>query len=86
MSLVTSIRAELLARKGSWRKICSDTQLSYWWLIKFAQGRIKNPGAANLEILKMYFEQSTGKDNGCGDINVIETCLDVNIVPTNGRR
>lgn len=57
MSLITSIRAELLARKGNWRKICSDTNLSYWWLTKFAQGRISNPGAMNLEILKTYFEQ-----------------------------
>lgn len=60
MSLITSIRTELLARKGSWRKICSDTKLSYWWLTKFAQGRISNPGAVNLEILKSYFEQEGG--------------------------
>jgi len=57
MSLITSIRAELLARKGSWRKICSDTNLSYWWLTKFAQGRISNPGTVNLEILRIYLEK-----------------------------
>jgi hypothetical protein len=57
MSIITSIRAELLARKGTWRDICNDTHLSYWWLTKFAQGRISNPGATNLEVLKIYFEQ-----------------------------
>lgn len=57
MSLITSVRGELLARKGTWRKICSDTNLSYWWLTKFAQGRINNPGTVNLEILRSYLEK-----------------------------
>lgn len=57
MSIITSIRTELLARKGNWRKICEETKLSYWWLIKFAQGRISNPGTVNLEILRTYLEK-----------------------------
>jgi hypothetical protein len=60
MSIITAIRTELLARKGNWRKICSDTNLSYWWLTKFAQGRISNPGTVNLEILKTYLEKEGG--------------------------
>lgn len=60
MSIITTIRTELLARKGSWRRICSDTNLSYWWLTKFAQGRISNPGAVNLEILRIYLEKAGG--------------------------
>jgi len=60
MSIITAIRTELLARKGNWRKICSDTNLSYWWLTKFAQRRISNPGTVNLEILKTYLEKEGG--------------------------
>ncbi|MBU9413522.1 hypothetical protein [Burkholderia multivorans] len=57
MSIITFIRSELLARKGNWRKICEETNLSYWWLIKFAQGRISNPGMKNLEVLRTYLEK-----------------------------
>lgn len=56
MSLVTTVRTELLARKGDWPFICRQAGVSYWWAIKFAQGQIKSPGAKNLEILQKYFE------------------------------
>ncbi|WP_146010176.1 hypothetical protein [Burkholderia sp. WAC0059] len=60
MSIIASIRTALLARKGNWRKICDETNLSYWWLTKFAQGRISNPGTVNLEILRTYLEKEGG--------------------------
>ena len=55
MSLVTTIRTELLARKGSWPFICRETGISYWWLTKFAQGRVENPRIRVLEKLEKYF-------------------------------
>jgi hypothetical protein len=56
MSLITSTRSELMARKGDWPEICQLTGLSYWWLIKFAQGRIEEPGVSKLEKLMEHFE------------------------------
>ncbi|PVX77194.1 hypothetical protein [Paraburkholderia unamae] len=58
MSLVLSVRAELNARKGEWPAICKRTGLSYWWLIKYAQGRIDNPGVLKLEKLMEHFESN----------------------------
>lgn len=55
MSLVTTTRDELLARKGDWPAISRQTSLSYWWLIKFAQGRIANPGVSHIEALQSHF-------------------------------
>jgi hypothetical protein len=55
MSLVTVVKTELLARKGEWPRISRETGISYWWLIKFAQGRIPNPGVLVLEKLQKHF-------------------------------
>lgn len=54
MSTVTAIRSDLAARKGEWPAICRETGLSYWWLTKFAQGRIKEPGLTKIERLQAY--------------------------------
>ncbi|CAN7399415.1 hypothetical protein [Paraburkholderia terricola] len=56
MSLVTTLRSELNARKGDWPAVCRQTNLSYWWMTKFAQGRIENPGIRKLETLQAHFE------------------------------
>jgi hypothetical protein len=56
MSLIISVRTELAARKGEWPDICKQTGVSYWWLTKFAQGRIDNPGVLKLELLQSYFD------------------------------
>ncbi len=55
MSLVAAVRDELVARKGSWPDVCRQTKLSYWWVTKFAQGRIENPGVLKLEVLQAHF-------------------------------
>lgn len=55
MTLAKKVRKELLAQKGNWPRICSDTGISYWWVTKFAQGRINNPGVRHLESLRSYF-------------------------------
>jgi hypothetical protein len=56
MSLITTIRSELVARKGEWPTVCRQTNLSYWWVTKFAQGRIENPGVRKLETLQAHFD------------------------------
>lgn len=58
MTFADTIREELQARKGDWPKICSETGISYWWLTKFAQGRIDNPGVKHLESLRTYFSEA----------------------------
>jgi hypothetical protein len=58
MSLVQTVRTEIQARKGDWPKICTDLDISYWWLTKFAQGRIENPGVRHLEALQKYFAET----------------------------
>ncbi|NLZ10865.1 hypothetical protein [Neopusillimonas aromaticivorans] len=55
MTFAESIREQLQARKGDWPKICAETGISYWWITKFAQGRIGNPGVRHLEALSIYF-------------------------------
>ena len=54
MSTLTSLRSALHSRKGDWPAICSATGLSYWWLTKFAQGRIRDPGLSKVEKLQVY--------------------------------
>lgn len=34
--------------------MCTATGLSYWWLTKFAQGRIREPGLSKVERLESY--------------------------------
>ena len=54
MDTLTQVRTDLHARKGDWPAICLATGLSYWWLIKFAQGRIREPGLTKVERLQNY--------------------------------
>lgn len=49
MSMITTVRSQLLARKGSWPAICEKAGVSYSWLTKYAQGKITNPGSRQLE-------------------------------------
>ena len=56
MTYAETIRDELLKRRGDWPAICAKTALSYWWVTKFAQGRIGNPGVRNLDTLRQHFD------------------------------
>lgn len=56
MSTVQSLRAELQRRRGDWPALCQATGLSYSWLTKFAQGRIREPGLSKIERLREYVE------------------------------
>lgn len=64
MSTVTQIRTSLQARKGDWPAICSHTGLSYWWLTKFAQGRIREPGLSKIERLQAYIDAHPAEGEG----------------------
>lgn len=55
MDTATRIRSELQARRGDWPALCTTLGLSYWWLTKFAQGRIREPGLSKIERLQSYF-------------------------------
>lgn len=57
MSTITKIRSDLQSRKGDWPAICARTGLSYWWLTKFAQGRIREPGLSKIERLQAYIAE-----------------------------
>jgi len=49
MSLISEVRSGLQLNKGRWPLISKRAGVSYSWLTKFAQGRIANPGARQLE-------------------------------------
>jgi len=49
MSLISEVRSGLQLNKGRWPLISRRAGVSYSWLTKFAQGRIANPGARQLE-------------------------------------
>lgn len=55
LSFSAAARAELNARKGDWPAICRELDLSYWWVTKFAQGRIPEAGVTKVEKLHDYF-------------------------------
>ncbi|SSW67260.1 hypothetical protein AVE30378_02531 [Achromobacter veterisilvae] len=58
MSMITTVRSQLLARKGSWPAICDRAGVSYSWLTKYAQGKITNPGSRQLEAVARCLESS----------------------------
>jgi len=49
----TDAIAELQRRKGDWEAIADDSGVSYSWLCKFAQDKIKNPGVRTLHGLEV---------------------------------
>lgn len=58
MDTIGSLRSKLDGCRGDWRSVCLATGLSYWWLVKFAQGRIKEPGLSKVEALQRYFAKA----------------------------
>ena len=59
--LLDSALTELRARRGDWPAICQATGLSYWWLIKFGQGRIREPGILKIQRLADHFAATPAK-------------------------
>jgi hypothetical protein len=55
MDTCSQVRTALQSRRGDWPALCEATGLSYWWVTKFAQGRIREPGLSKIEKLQAYF-------------------------------
>lgn len=58
MTTIQSIRTRLNAQKGEWPRLCAEADLTYWWLTKFAQGRIAEPGMSKIERLSAWLDQA----------------------------
>lgn len=52
MNSIEDIRNGVRAMRGKWQQLAIEADLSYWWVMKFAQGRIKEPGAAKFDRLR----------------------------------
>lgn len=52
MSRIERLREALKSRRGEYADIVAATNLSYWWLSKFARGVIADPGASKLDALE----------------------------------
>lgn len=61
------LRDELGRRRGTWREVCEGADLNYWWLIKFAQGRIKNPGYEKIQRLDQFLSQQSNPPSAIRD-------------------
>lgn len=60
MSTIETLRNRLSTQKGEWPRLCSETGLTYWWLTKFAQGRIAEPGLSKIERLDAWLTTAEG--------------------------
>ena len=51
MNAIDETRDYLATNKGRWRQICAESGVGYWWVLKFTQGHIRDPGVRKLEAL-----------------------------------
>lgn len=49
--LISLTKVMLAQKRGRWPQLCASTGLSYSWVTKFFQGRIKHPGYRLLQRL-----------------------------------
>ncbi|MEJ7808518.1 MAG: hypothetical protein WKG03_21675 [Telluria sp.] len=54
MDILAQIRSQLVTRRGQWPSICEATGLNYWWITKFAQGRIADPASQKIAKLTAH--------------------------------
>lgn len=47
--LLDKMKRQLLLRKGKWRSVAVDADVSYDWLTSVMIGRIKDPGSQRVE-------------------------------------
>lgn len=64
MSLISDVRTKLIKKKGAWPAISRQAGVSYSWLTKFAQGKIENPGARQLESVAACLEETPHGEGG----------------------
>jgi hypothetical protein len=58
-TIVRTVRAELNANKGQWRRLArlmkkSKSKLSYRWIVAFASGQIRDPSFTRLRHLASF--------------------------------
>lgn len=53
ISLDTDVRAALEARRGEWRLIAEQANVSHSWISQFVRGKIPNPGFETLRGLAL---------------------------------
>jgi hypothetical protein len=58
---VEDARAFLEQTRGHWRRMCSESDLNYHWVVRFAQGRIDNPTVGNIRALLQYRDRLIGR-------------------------
>lgn len=51
MSRTEQARAFINSKKGQWPILCSQLQLGYEWMGKFARGHIKYPSAEKVDAI-----------------------------------
>lgn len=52
--LDTEVRAMLQQRRGDWKRIAADAEVSHSWISQFVRGLIPNPGYATLKKLREH--------------------------------
>lgn len=52
--LDTEVRAMLEQRRGDWKRIAADAEVSHSWISQFVRGLIPNPGYATLKKLREH--------------------------------
>lgn len=52
--LDAEVRQMLEARRGDWRQIAVDAEVSHSWISQFVRGLIPNPGFATLKRLHVH--------------------------------
>lgn len=63
MQLDTDVRCLLERRRGEWRKIAEEAQVSHSWISQFVRGLIPNPGYATLRDLRAYLVEGAKTRN-----------------------
>jgi transcriptional regulator with XRE-family HTH domain len=58
--LDTEVRALLEERRGDWKRIAADADVSHSWISQFVRGLIPNPGYATLKKLRQHLVTSPG--------------------------
>lgn len=58
MSTLDKVITRLESRKGDWKQIADDADVSYSWLTKLAQKKIPNPGIKTIERLEKVLKKA----------------------------
>jgi len=59
--ILDETKADIASCGKTFEQIGEESGLSRWWVSKFAQGRIPNPGIGNLVKLRNYLRNQSGK-------------------------